>query len=418
MKPNIYLTLMASALILGTGCKKDQGPSGVLAPTTNSLVTGFPLNSPTATGRLIPFDNNDGNGLSNMLSYDNTSNQVSLINVSGGTLTTIWTTTGLTLDNGEGTFNLNTYPSTDNYNEIGGVHIIPFDLAGTGHEDYLLVYVPGDEKCAILGLTSTPGVWHQVWPTSGGVSSSGIGGYNLGSTLDKIIAFQYTGTTKSALICYRPGSGSFWVLKNTGTAAAPAWTAAVQSGDGVGGYDLHDVRDQVITVDDPGGTGDAYLALYRPGAGYFWWILHTSNTTTFTTQFGSRTGLAGFPLTHQGDRIIAWDQSEQNFQDNILCYSPGYGNSYTLFTGDVTATEAMTPLSPNWVYPMTTNPYSTTPTYVGDHIITLHGTGTSSGGLSTLVAYTNGTGAAQIYDEAGSGSGVAANGVPLTLVYP
>ena len=63
------------------------------------------------------------------------------------------------------------------------------------------------------------------------VTGSGIGGYNLASTADQVIAYDYDGTGKlDHLACYRPGTGTIWILKKPGGSDSPdAFSTVYQS---------------------------------------------------------------------------------------------------------------------------------------------------------------------------------------------
>ena len=402
-----YQVLILSVLILGTACKKNlpatvnlsSSPKGAIQLTSNS-------------GRLIAFDDNDGTGLSNLLSYDVGSGAVSLNHVSGGSVTTLWNTTGLTLDNGT-TIGLTGYSVTDPYNEVGGVHIISYDIAGTGHQDHLLVYIPGAGKAYVLAMTGTPGLWHQVWPVS---PTTGIAGYDLASQYDKIIAFELNGTARTALIAYRPGSGTCWVIQNQGTATSPNFVGVVKGSSGIGGFDLKGTSDQLVAVDDNPGSGSSDLIAYRPGPGlgYVWYMTHAANSTSFTATYTSHSGLPNFPCNHLGDRIIAYDLNGSGWQNYLLCYSPGNAAATVVdaVSGAVASGSPLTSTS-NFNYPMSSEPYSHN--YVGDKLLGFEGNG-GSWGYSTIIGYQNGTSFDQIYDLALHG--VNGNGTySFTQVY-
>src|ERR1041385_8004880 len=68
--------------------------------------------------------------------------------------------------------------------------------------------------------------------TAGILSTSGIGGYNLTSTSDRVIAFDYEHSGRlDYLLLYRPGSKNCWIVKNTNG----AFTAVYSSSNGIGG---------------------------------------------------------------------------------------------------------------------------------------------------------------------------------------
>jgi len=402
-----YQVLILSVLILGTACKKNlpatvnlaSSPKGAIQLTSNG-------------GRLIAFDDDDGTGLSNLLSYDVNTNAVSLNHVSGASVTTLWTSQGLTLDNGN-PIAVTGYSVADPYNEVGGVHIISYDISGSGHPDHLLVYIPGAGKAYVLAMTATPGTWHQIWPTT---PSTGIAGYDLASQYDKIIPFELNGTARTALIAYRPGSGNCWVIQNQGSATSPNFVGVVKGSSGIGGFDLKGTSDQLVAVDDNPGSGNSDLIAYRPGAGlgYVWYMTHISNSTTFTATYTSHSGLPGFACNHQGDRIIAFDLNGSGWQNYLLCYSPG-NPSLTMIESVSGFSASGSPFNSTsgFNYPMNMDPYSHG--YVGDKVLGFEGNG-GSWGFSTLIGYQNGSSVDQIYDM--TVHGVSQNGTwSFTQVY-
>jgi hypothetical protein len=385
MSHKFSLLLALSALILSAGCRKAITSSVDLSTGAKA---GYQPNPSwqltTPTDRLIAFDIDDGTGSSCLLSYDIGTNQVELSQVKGDSSVNLFTTSGIWLDNHE-IINVNTYAPTDNYNEVGGYHIIAYDATGSGHQDHLLLYVPG-QGIAIELSYDGGGFFHQVWPAS--PSTSGIGGYNLASVYDKIISYDYGSGAKTDLICYRPGNGICWVLENSGTPTSPTWTALIKGTGGIGGFDLKGTSDQLVAVDyNPGYMN---LVAYRPGFGYLWYLTHNANSTLFTAAYTTRSGFFNFSFTDQQDRMIAANTSgstASTADNSMICYRPGGGMGITAndaVSGN-TVSGGMPPygLSP---YPMSTNPYGSPPN-IGDKMLAFSGNGY---GNSSLVCYTNG----------------------------
>jgi hypothetical protein len=111
---------------------------------------------------------------------------------------------------------------------------------------------------------------------------SGIGRFDLGDWRDQVFAFDYDGTGKlDHLACYRPGTGTIWILKKVSDSDSPEAFAAVyhqgDPGQGIAGYNLADSRDRVFAFDS-GGTGKLdHLASYRPGTGTIWILKKVSD---------------------------------------------------------------------------------------------------------------------------------------------
>src|SRR5947209_13709889 len=176
------------------------------------------------------------------------------------------------LKNNGGTFSA-VYHQGDPGNGIGGYDLksgadraFAFDYDHSGKMDHIVLYRPGTGTMWILknnGGTFTP-VYHQGDP------GHGIGGFDLKSSADRAFALDWDHSGKlDHIALYRPGTGTFWVLtNNNGT-----FTAASAEGDpgiGVGGYDLKSAADQSFAFDYEGSGHQDYLAMYRPGTGTFW----------------------------------------------------------------------------------------------------------------------------------------------------
>lgn len=411
MKRNLSVVLALSALILMGGCKKSISPSSV--NLTKGTKAGFASDphwqTPTIWGRITRFDIGSGNGSDCILAYDCYTDQVTLTQVTGSNSTTLFSSvSGFNLVGG-GNVPTNDWWSdvTDQFAELGGCHVIPVDINKTGREDHILVYFPGRGWWWLLSYAgpgpSGAGQWNNE-----GSGTSGIGGYDLaGSTFtDKIVAYDYGDGYKDALICYRPGVGYFWVLKNlnagsTSSSNKANWTAVVKSSGGVGGYDLHGTYDQIVPI-SIGSPGNMDIVCYRPGNGFVWWETHSANSTSWSTVYSTRSGLAGNPYTEDGDRMTPINISSTgatgyNADVYNFGWRPGYGMfdcanyqyvpAYNIVEGWET--------NPGLDYPMSHNPYSPV-TYEGDHVLTFSPNGQ---GNSSILFYGNGTGTqSQIYE--------------------
>lgn len=398
MKRNSICLLAFSTLILTAGCKKSINKSSV--DLTQGAKAGFVTNNdwqhPGVTGRVIRYDINDGNGSDCFFAYDIGTGQVSLTQVNGTNSTTICSGPGIRTDNvGNIDVKQNNGDCTDQYNEVGGVHIIPYDADGTGHEDHLLLYIPGRHIVYLLQYIGG-GYWHQQWG-----STSGIGGYDLGGVTDKIITYDFGNRVKKDLICYRPGYRFFWVIVNNGTSSSPSWVAKVQSNGGVGGFDLAGTMDQLVAI---GGPQQGYMSLvaYRPSQGTAYVLSHTPSATAWGGLFQSSSGFyAGisqppfFSLGSLQDRVVAVNglAFQGSNADNIwTCYRPGsgLGVSYTYApnyaVGAPPRTLGGSSLYPGLNYPMNNNPYGAGG--AGDHVIPF--SPIVNQGNTSLLFYSNG----------------------------
>ncbi|MGI5270262.1 S1 family peptidase [Nonomuraea sp. CA-218870] len=207
----------------------------------------------------------------------------------------------------------------------GRDRIIAFDHKGSGKLDHLLLYRPGGNTAWILehGPGNTfRAVFH---------SSAGIGGYDLQSAEDQVIAFDYEHTGKlDHLLLYRPGTGMASVLKHGGGATfTPVYATA---DGGIGGYNLKDARDRVIAFDYTSSGRQDHLMLYRPG-GHTAWILEHGPGNTFRAVFHSSAGIGGYNLQSTADRVIAFDYEHTGKLDHLLLYRPGGKTAWILKHG-------------------------------------------------------------------------------------
>jgi hypothetical protein len=159
-------------------------------------------------------------------------------------------------------------------------------------------------------------------------ADGGIGGYNLKDAKDRIIAYDYTSSGKpDHLVLYRPGGQTAWVLEH---GAGSTFRAVFHSSAGIGGYDLKSTADQIIAYDYEHTGRLDHLLLYRPG-GQTAWILRHGAGNAFTAVFHSSTGIGGYDLELAKDRIIAFDYTSTGGQSHLFAYRPG--DQITYFTG-------------------------------------------------------------------------------------
>ncbi|EPQ57644.1 hypothetical protein GLOTRDRAFT_92616 [Gloeophyllum trabeum ATCC 11539] len=200
-----------------------------------------------------------------------------------------------------------------------------FDYDSSGKLDHIVLYRPGTGTCWILKKGEN-GVWSPVYHQ--GDPGNGIGGYDLKSPDDRIIPFDYDHSGKADhLVCYRPGTGTIWILKNRG-----GMFSAVYAGEsGIGGYDLKSKDDLCFAYDyDRCGRVD-YLALYRPGTGTFWILKHESGKFTAVYNQGDPgKGIGGYDLKSPADRAFAFDWEGSDKLDSIVLYRPGTGTIWIL----------------------------------------------------------------------------------------
>lgn len=93
-------------------------------------------------------------------------------------------------------------------------NIFPYDYMGTGTADHLVFYGPGTRHIEIV---RNDGNGFREYPVYGGGeenSGIGIGGYDLLDRNDRIFPYAYVPNGKASQLClYRPGHGTFWILR-------------------------------------------------------------------------------------------------------------------------------------------------------------------------------------------------------------
>jgi hypothetical protein len=154
----------------------------------------------------------------------------------------------------------------------------------------------------------------------------GIGGYDLLSTADHAFPFDYDSSGRlDHLALYRPNTGTFWILKNTAGTFAPVYQQG-DPGNGIGGYDLRDPADLAFAFDYNSSGKLDHIALYRPGKGTFWILKNTAGTFSPVYQQGSPgNGIGGYDLREPADRAFAFDYDSSGKLDHIALYRPGKG---------------------------------------------------------------------------------------------
>jgi Pentapeptide repeats (8 copies) len=172
-----------------------------------------------------------------------------------------------------------------------------------------------------------------------GYQGGGIGGYDLLSPADRVIAFDYDGTPgqtrQNYLVCYRPGTGIIFIVrKNSERTFDPVYQSGVPA-NGIGGYNLLSPADRIIAY-DCNSTGNLdHLVCYRPGTGIIF-IIQKKSDGTFDPVYQSGVppqgigGSGGCDLSDPNDRIIAFDYCGTGHLDHLVCYRVGTGNIWIL----------------------------------------------------------------------------------------
>src|SRR5262249_35712607 len=148
---------------------------------------------------------------------------------------------------------------------------------------------------------------------NGSAPPNGIGPYDLLSSDDRVLAFDYDGDGKQDLFLYRPGRGAAAVLRSNGAGTFKTAYFAADDGpappNGIGQYDLLSSSDRALAFDYDG-DGNEDLFLYRPGTGAAA-VARSNGDGTFETAYfvpddGSAppNGIAGYDLLSSADQVI------------------------------------------------------------------------------------------------------------------
>ncbi|KZT22424.1 hypothetical protein NEOLEDRAFT_1138124 [Neolentinus lepideus HHB14362 ss-1] len=224
------------------------------------------------------------------------------------------------------------YAQGDPGNGIGGYDLkssadraFAFDYDSSGKLDHIVLYRPGTGTIWIL--KDENGTWSPVYAE--GDPGKGIGGYDLKSSDDRVCAFDYDHSGKADhLVCYRPGTGTIWILKNLGGTFKPVY-AQGDPGTGIGGYDLKSKADRCFAYDYNSCGKLDHLVLYRPGTGTIWILQNQGGKFSPVYAEGDPgAGIAGYDLKSTADRCFAFDWDGNGKLDEIVLYRPGTGTMW------------------------------------------------------------------------------------------
>lgn len=198
--------------------------------------------------------------------------------------------------------------------------IFAFDYDHTGKLDHLVLYRPGTGILRILG--NRDGIFFPRYAQA----LYGIGGYDLKSPADLAFAYDFDQSGKlDHIVLYRPGTGTIWILKNSNGFFNPVYR---QAESGIGGYDLKSTADRAFAFDYEHSGKQDHLVFYRPGTGVLW-ILSNAKGVFTPVQTGTR-GIGGYDLRSGKDLIFAYDYESTGKLDHLVLYRPGTGAVWIL----------------------------------------------------------------------------------------
>jgi len=275
-----------------------KNTKGVFSPVykSNNGIGGYDLKS--YSDKIFAYDYNHNGKADHLVMYRPGHNVVWILKNVNGTFSAVYKST-----NGIGGYSLSS--SSD----LG----LAFDYEHSGKLDYMVFFRPGTGIINII--KNVNGTFSSVYK-----STNGIGGYDLKSTRDRITAFDYTHSGKlDYLVMYRPGNGVVWILQNKNG----SFSNVYNSTHGIGGYDLKSTNDKIIAYDYTHSGKLDYLTLYRPGNNIIWILQNKSGS--FSNVFNSKTGIGGYSLTSTADLVYAFDYGHTGKFDYFVLYRPGVG---------------------------------------------------------------------------------------------
>ncbi|MFI6603913.1 putative Ig domain-containing protein [Nonomuraea sp. NPDC050536] len=200
--------------------------------------------------------------------------------------------------------------------------ICPFDYRHAGKLDHVVVYRPGTGRVSVLKANAAQARFEPVYS-----STNGIGNADLKSTADRIVAVDYYSSGRlDNLAIYRPGGRTVWIVqKGTGDFFETVYQSRTAgAGDGIGGYDMADARDQLIAFDFDGSGKRNHLIAYRPGVGSLFLLQRKPNSSDYQPLLTSATGIGGFTLADAGDRLTPFNYGDtavpMNKPDHLVGY--------------------------------------------------------------------------------------------------
>ena len=265
-----------------------------------SGIGGYDLKSPA--DRMFALDYDRGGRVDHLVLYRPGTGTIWILKNSAGTFTPVYQGSS-----GIGGFDLQS-PADQAF---------AFDYDASGKLDHLVLYRSGSSTIWIL--KNEAGTFTPVYQ-----GLNGIGGYDLKSAADRVFAFDYDGSGKlDHLVLYRPGSGTIAILKNS----AGTFTPVYQGNSGIGGYDLKSAADRVMAFDYDGSGKLDHLALYRPGTDTIWIAKNNAGSFTPVYQGG---GIGGYKLSSVADQAFALDYDGSGRLDHLVLYRPGTSTIFIL----------------------------------------------------------------------------------------
>ncbi|MBR7837060.1 hypothetical protein KDL01_27535 [Actinospica durhamensis] len=218
-------------------------------------------------------------------------------------------------------------PITENAPFQAADAIVAFDYTGLGHNDHLLVYRPGAGLAWLLAPTGdAAGHPYRIV-----AAMHGIGTFDLMNAADRIVGLDYDSSGSwTHLLIYRPGTGTVYIVT---TDDKGAFTTVLASHSGIGGYDLAVSEDRLLAFDYTCSGFDDHILAYRPGnipghSDQQVWVLERTPRTNTYTQLkppSSTHGMGGYNFADPADRVVGLDYIGTGGLCYLVAYRPGAG---------------------------------------------------------------------------------------------
>jgi hypothetical protein len=195
--------------------------------------------------------------------------------------------------------------------------VIAFDYGHSGRQDHLALYRLDEGIVAIL-RNDDDGIFTPVYERS----KDNPGAVIRDAPADQLFAFDYDHSGKlDHLVLYRPGTGTVEIFTNSGGSFAPVCAHSAPP-ESTCVYDLKRPDSQALAFDyDHSGKLD-HLVFYRPGAGT---IAILKNLERAFVPVYEGQGIGGYDLKSASDRALAFDYDRGGRPDHLLLYRPGAG---------------------------------------------------------------------------------------------
>jgi PKD repeat protein len=201
-----------------------------------------------------------------------------------------------------------------------------------GTVEELLFYRAGRGAVSVVSPNSD-GTFRSVYSVidNGSAYPNGIGGYNLLSTKDIVLAFDYDGDSIKDLLLFRPGRGAISVVHSNWDETFSSVYQVIDNGaelpNGICEFDLLSTNDQALIFDY---NGDGYedIFFYRPGSGAVNIVCSNGDATFYSAYSvidnGSTppNGIGGYNLLSVNDCALAYDYDGSGSQ-GLFLYRPG-----------------------------------------------------------------------------------------------